>query len=208
MKSAEIRKEIDTFRGDRSHLLASDVLAIAPLLPHLHSFEFYFRHPARHPGSWAPATYAPPKEPFSSVATLRLFYPKQVQHWNFVVDTSRSINRRLKDLDEEKMCKTLAIENHRGNLVMAGSYTLSEYIIACARRFFAPAQWYFSYLKANYEPFLLPPDGRELQMNIVRIKRRFVEFEFSVDHKSAGLFAAFRRSEPTVITLTAPPPGA
>jgi hypothetical protein len=188
------RMEVDAFRGDRNHLLASDVLAVAPLFPDLQSFEFYFRQPARHPGSWRPTASGPPKDPFRNVATLRLSSPTQVEDWAFVVDTSLAITRRLNDLDEDKMCNTLAIDGRKSRLVMTGSYALSEYITACARRFFAPAQWYFSYLKGNYEPFSSATDGRELQMSVVTIKGRFVEFEFAVDRKRAGLFAAFRRS--------------
>jgi hypothetical protein len=190
------QKEIDAFRGNRNHLLASEVFSIAPFWNRPKSFEFYFRKPALHPGHWARAEHNPGLgKAFEPVATLRLHFPTKLEDWTFVVDTSRPIVRHLEDLDEETMCATLRIQHGQSDVIMSDQYSVLEYIVACGRRFLPSSEWYFAYLNAEYEPFASSPNGRHLRMRIKKTKGKLVEFEFFIDDAFIGLFGAFRRNE-------------
>jgi hypothetical protein len=156
------------------------------------SFEFRFRKPARHPGRWARGERHLGTG-VQCVATLRLHFADRVEGWEFVVDPSRQILRRLVDLDEESMCATLTLRLGQSDLVMSDRFSLWEYIVASGRRFFPATKWHFAYLHAQYHNCAGSMEGKNLRMVLKRERVTFVEFEFFIDDAFAGIVGASRK---------------
>jgi hypothetical protein len=191
---APVEKEIDWFRGPRDHLLATDVLSIAPFSADQRSFEFRFRKPARHPGRWAREDQTIDcSAHIEPVAKLQLQFADRRENWVFVTDTSRSVEKRVSDLDEVSMCRTLTVRHDESELIMSDRFSVWEYIVASGRRLFPETKWHFAYLIARWDPSLDRVDGKRLRLKLKHDRSKFVEFEFFVSDVYAGLFGAFRR---------------
>lgn len=189
---------VDTFRGKRDYIRAADLLAAAPLMPVPVSLRFFMHKLTAHPGQWtligrsfAPATGE------EIVADLGLTFRDRVEKWGFLVDTTRLIEKRSADIDEQSLSAGIEISDDQSAVTMSCEFNIWEYMVASARvgglLFFPGEEWLFAYVSAKCELIPASIEGRQLRMRMGRSRGKFIELEARIEDALIGTIGVCRR---------------
>ena len=190
---------VDWIRGSRDHVLATDLLAVAPIPPESQKLEFFFQSATSCPGKWLPSERSKGLEDHQQVvASVTTFDSLGTHKWCFVVDTRSPIATRLIDSAEESIMSSMGMEDGQAAVVMTNTYTIWEYIIWTTKSLglvlFPGVQWYIAYLKVDLGRLPKEIAGHKMSLYLHRTRLTIREVLFSVDGTIAGSVGARERN--------------
>jgi hypothetical protein len=190
---------VDWLRGSRDYVRIADVLAVAPISTGNEKLELRFHAATNCPGRWMPSEAAAgPRSGKQVVATLKITDAQGARKWDFVVDTSSPITKRLPDLGEDRLTAAVSVVDGRTSLTMLGQYDVWEHIIASAKALgavlYPGVQWYVLYLKADLGAIPQATAGCVMNAQRTRTRMGVDEVTFSIDGASIGLLWACDRA--------------
>lgn len=189
---------VDWLRGSRDYVRIADVLAVAPIASGKEKLELRFRAATNYPGRWMPSEAGAGLAPSEQVvATLKITDAQGARKWDFVVDTSSPIGKRLPDLGEDRLTDAVSVVGDRTTLTMSGQYDVWDHVIASAKALgavlYPGVQWYVLYLKADLGAIPRATKGCVMNARRTRTRMGVDEVTFSIDGVAVGLLWACDR---------------
>jgi hypothetical protein len=190
---------VDWIRGARDHVLATDLLGVAPILPESQKLEFFFHSATTCCGRWLASDGAQERGIHEEVvASLRISDPHGTRKWGFVVDNLSPITRRVADLSEDSIISSALFNDGGIHTVMTDAFSVWEHLIwgtkALGQVLFPGVSWYIAYVVANLGQFPRVTSGCTLSLHLHRKRLAIHEVKFAIDGTPLGSVGARERA--------------